>query len=138
KANTTTEKFIVILDKNVRDNHFNILSTCLGRKIKNFDPFAISQEESNKDENKILAFYFDSFTVYFGNFDPDFAMNELKGVEGVQHVEKSFKVVLNSCIITPTLKKANITQSKTSLYNLDHIDTANRKYDGFYTYLTNA
>ncbi|KAF0493363.1 subtilisin-like protein [Gigaspora margarita] len=110
----TTEKFIVILDKNAANNHFNMLSTCLEKKVNNFDPFAISQEEPNKDEN------------------------ELKKVEGVQLVEKSFKIYLTRSMTTPTLEKNNLTKSNTSLYNLDRIDTGKRKYDGFYTYPTNA
>ncbi|CAG8824697.1 24503_t:CDS:1, partial [Gigaspora rosea] len=51
-TSTTTEKFIVILDKNAANNHFNILSTCLEEKVNNFDPFDISQEASNKDNNE--------------------------------------------------------------------------------------
>ncbi|RIB22712.1 hypothetical protein C2G38_2033351 [Gigaspora rosea] len=137
-TSTTTEKFIVILDKNAANNHFNILSTCLEEKVNNFDPFDISQEASNKDNNEVLVFYFDSFMAYFGDFDSDFAMNKLKTVEGVQLVEKWFKAFLDRSIITPTLENNNLTRSNTSLYNLDRIDTDKRRYDEFYTCPTNA
>ncbi|KAF0361239.1 subtilisin-like protein [Gigaspora margarita] len=137
-TSTTTEKFIVILDKNAANNHFNMLSTCLEKKVNNFDPSAISQEEPNKDENEVLVFYFDSFTAYFSDFDSDFAMNKLNKVEGVQLVEKSYKIYLTRSITTATLKNNKLTKSNTSLYNLDRIDTGKRKYDGFYTYPTNA
>ncbi|CAG8567423.1 19127_t:CDS:2, partial [Gigaspora margarita] len=136
-TSTTTEKFIVILAKNAANNHFNMLSTCLEKKVNNFDPFAISQEEPNKDENEVLVFYFDSFTAYFSDFDSDFAMNKLKKVEGVQLVEKSFKIYLTRSMTTPTLKNNKLTKSNTSLY-VNRIDTDKRKYDGFYTYPTNA
>ncbi|CAG8454090.1 20768_t:CDS:2 [Dentiscutata erythropus] len=112
-----------------------MLSTCLEKKINIFDPFAVSQEVSNEVENEVLVFHFDKFTAYFCDFDPHFAMNVLSKIEGVLLIEKPKIASLDRSIIDLL---DGTTRSKTTLYNLDRIDTARMKYDGFYTYPTSS
>ncbi|CAG8730977.1 12353_t:CDS:2, partial [Gigaspora margarita] len=108
--NIKTEKFIVILDKNAANNHFNMLNTCFEKNIINFDPSGDSQKISNED---VLVFSFDKFIAYFGDFNPYFAMNVLSKIKGVQLVEKSKKASLDG---RKTTSRKTTSRSKTTLY----------------------
>ncbi|KAF0528283.1 subtilisin-like protein [Gigaspora margarita] len=109
-----------------------MLNTCFEKNIINFDPSGDSQKISNED---VLVFSFDKFIAYFGDFNPYFAMNVLSKIKGVQLVEKSKKASLDG---RKTTSRKTTSRSKTTLYNLDRIDTAKMRYDGFYTYPTSA
>jgi len=106
KDATSNEKkeFIVILKTDtdtadeIKNKHFDMLTNCLGRVVKKFDPFSSSsssfQEEEDND-NEVLDISTEEISTYIGHFNPDFANNVLAKFDEIEIVEESIKVIID-------------------------------------------
>ena len=86
------KEFIVILKADAdTNNHFDMLSSCLGRVVKKFDPFSFDPS-SETDDNEVLDISTEEISTYIGHFNPDFANNVLAKFDEVEILEESIEV----------------------------------------------